>query len=91
MTLSPKRRRDLPRCRGTRVWLDGAEVTARCFYADGRRGVVRLYRLNAEGKMFVERPYFKNWAVPSHLRPRVATEERRGHVRIKVGRWAAKP
>jgi hypothetical protein len=61
----------------TRVWLDGVEVTNRCFYADGRRGVVRLYRLNAEGRKFIQ-PILNapHWAVPR----RVATEERRGHV-----------
>lgn len=42
MTLSVYRRRDRHRCRVTRVWFDGVEVTNRCFYADGRRGVVRL-------------------------------------------------
>jgi len=77
MTLSTHRRRDRANCRRARVWLNGVEVTDRCFYADGRRGVVRLYRLNAEGQKFVE-------AAPSG--PRVATEERRGHVR-----WGKKP
>jgi len=65
-----------------RVFLNGEDVTSRCFYADGRRGVVRLYRLNERGKKFVEpilnAPY---WDVPM----RVATEERHGRVR-----WAHK-
>ena len=74
MTLNVHRRRDWTRCRRTRVWLNGVDVTTRCFYADGRRGVVRLYRLNAEGRKFIENG-------------RVATEERRGQVRW--GRTAA--
>jgi len=56
------------------------EVTNRCFYADGRRGVVRLYRLNAEGRKYVEHGEFRHWNVPPQLRPRIATEELRGHV-----------
>ena len=56
-----------------RVWLNGVEVTNNCFYADGRRGVVRMYRLNAEGRKYVR-------FVP-YVIPRVATEQRRGHVR----------
>jgi hypothetical protein len=65
----------------TRVWLNGVEVTHRCFYADGRRGVVRLYKLNADGQKYVEHAQFRHWNVPPHLRPRVATEELRGTVR----------
>ncbi len=60
------------RCRTTRVWLNGVEVTSRCFYADGRRGVVRLYAHNAKGHMYMD---------PLH-RDRVATEEHRGYVRF---------
>lgn len=81
MTLDARRPRDRKRSRQTRVFLNGVDVTARCFYADGRRGVVRLYRLNAEGKKYVEHAEFTHWNVPAHLRPRVAKEERRGHVR----------
>jgi hypothetical protein len=81
MTLNAHRRRDLKRTRVARVWLNGVDMTSRCFYADGRRGVVRLYRVNAEGHKYIEHAHFQRWAVPSHLRPRVATEERRGHVR----------
>jgi hypothetical protein len=72
MTLNVRKRRDRKRCRGVRVWLNGRDVTRRCFYADGRRGVVRLFRENAEGKTYLER-------VDGEMR--VATEERRGHVR----------
>lgn len=78
MTLNVHRRRDRRKCYRTRVWFNGVDVTNRCFYADGRRGVVRLYRLNAEGRKFVE-PIINapHWNVPM----RVATEELRGHVR----------
>lgn len=77
MTLNVYRRRDRKRI-NRRVWLNGIEVTNRCFYADGRRGVVKLYRLNAEGHKFTE-PILAapHWDVPR----RVATETRRGHVR----------
>jgi hypothetical protein len=81
VTLNAHRRRDRKRCLVTRVWLNGVEVTNRCFYADGRRGVVRLYKLNPEGKKYVENAQFLHWNVPKHLRPRVATEEVRGKVR----------
>jgi len=78
MTLNVKRRRDRRRCRTARVFRNGIDVTGRCFYADGRRGVVRLYRLNAAGKIFKEPIlHAPHWNVPV----RVATEERRGHVR----------
>lgn len=66
----------------SRAWLNGEEVTSRCFFADDRRGIVKLYRLNAEGRFYVERPYFEHWNVPPHLRPCVATEELHGRVRI---------
>ncbi len=83
MTLNVFRRRDRARCYRTRVWLNGEEVTTRCLYVDTRRGVVRLYRLNAEGQKFIE-PILNapHWNVPR----RVATEERRGHVRTAVTR-----
>ncbi len=81
MTLNLHRRRDRARCRQTRVWLDGEEVTTRCIYVDPRRGVVRLYRLNAEGKKYLDSD-----PLPPHGGSRVATEERRGHVRTAVRR-----
>lgn len=68
MTLNTHRRRDLKRTRRTRVWLDGVEVTRRCFYADKRRGVVRLYRETADGQFFLGQDG-------------IETEERRGKVR----------
>ena len=79
MTLSIHRRRDRTRCRRARVWLDGVEVTARCFYVDTRRGVVRLYALNAAGKKYLDSD-----PLPPTGESRVATEERRGRVRLQV-------
>jgi hypothetical protein len=78
MTLNAHRRRDRKRCIRTRVWLNDVEVTNRCFYADGRRGVVRLYKLNERGQKYLE-PIIDapHWAVPR----RVAMEELRGRVR----------
>lgn len=70
MVLNVHRRRDRARCRQARVWLNGEDVTNRCFYADGRRGVVRLYRLE-NGQPFADRSTMS-----------LATEERRGHVRF---------
>ncbi len=73
MVLNVRRMRDRRRCRNAKVWLNGRDVTHQCFYADGRRGVVRLYSLNADGKKFVTRPYGET-----------ATEEQRGRVVIQV-------
>jgi hypothetical protein len=70
MTLNSHLRRDRRRTTNARVWLDGVEVTDRCFYADGRRGIVRLYALDAHGRKHTD-------ATGESL----ATEERRGHVR----------
>lgn len=38
--------------RKARVWLDGVEITTRCYAADDRAGYVDCYRLTAEGKRF---------------------------------------
>jgi sugar lactone lactonase YvrE len=35
------------------VTLDGKEVTDRCFEADEEEGYVDLYKLDADGKMFI--------------------------------------
>ncbi len=83
MTIDARLRRNRKICRrGLRVFLDGVEVTSRCFYADGRRGVVRLYKLNADGKKYrapiIDAPH---WDVPW----RVATEELRGKVSWGMG------
>lgn len=53
-----------------RVWLNGVDVSSRCFYADGRRGVVRLYVLGDDGRPQLD-----------ETRKRLLVEERRGHVR----------
>lgn len=79
MTLSTRRRRDRERCRNARVWLDGVEITADCFYVDARRGVVRLYARNAEGKHHLDSD-----PRPPTAESRVATEERHGRVRLQV-------
>lgn len=77
MVLNVRRRRDFRRCKKIGVLFNGVDVTTRCFYADGRRGVVRLYRLNADGKKFTE-PILNapHWDVPRRL----AVEELRGRV-----------
>jgi hypothetical protein len=72
--------------RGLRVWFNGVEVTRRCFYADGRRGVVRLYKLNANGQKYREPiANYVPWTPPDVVRWRVATEELRGKVRWGMG------
>lgn len=75
MTLSTRRRKDRDRCSHARVWLNGVEVTSRCFYLDTRRGVVRLYQHDSEGHPYV---------IPSL--DSIATEERRGHVRVRIAK-----
>ena len=75
MTLKASRRRDRERARRTRVYLDGRFVE-RCFYADGRRGVVRYWLRDAENRAVLR-------AVPKQngkfdLVP--AWAEARGHV-----------
>lgn len=70
MVLDTRKRRDRKRCRRARVWLDGVEVTSRCFYADGRRGVVRLFKHDANGHVVV-----------NDTMDGIATEELHGHVR----------
>jgi len=68
-------RKRYERLRTTRVWINGEEVTTNCFYADPRRGVVRLYLRDGDGKRFVDRSTGE-----------VAKEERRGRVKVRVGR-----
>lgn len=43
MTLDARRRRDQRRTRRARVWVDGVEVTERCYYVDGRRRLARCF------------------------------------------------
>lgn len=53
------------------VTLNGKDVTRSCFYADTRAGVVRLYRRDSLGRVYVEPPFH-----------RAATEELHGSVRV---------
>ena len=64
-------RRRLARSRGIRCLLNGRDVTPRAFYADTRRGIVRLYKVDISGKKYVDRDL-----------DIVATEELRGKVRL---------
>ena len=43
MTLDSRKRKNRRKSRYRRVWLNGIEITKRCFYADGRRGIARCY------------------------------------------------
>jgi hypothetical protein len=73
MTIDARKRGDRKIARRLRVFFNGVDVTSRCFYADGRRGVVRLYKLNPFGQKYAD-----------HARGgtrRIATEELRGKVR----------
>lgn len=77
MVLNIRRHKNQKRCRSTRVWLNSTDVTNRCIYADGRRGVVRLFKLDLRGRYFLEpTDWFKR-----KIEPHVAIEERRGCVK----------
>lgn len=67
MTLNSRKRKDQRKTRHLNVLLNGVDVSKDCFYADGRRGVVRRFK-RIDGKYVV---------VGNSL----ATEELRGHVR----------
>src|SRR5687768_17159546 len=54
------------------VLLDGEDVTRRCTFADDRAGVVQLFRVDEEGRFYVD---------PEN-RAEAAREERRGVVRF---------
>ena len=56
----------------SRAWLNGEEVTSRCYYADDRCGVVRLYLEDAEGRKHID-----------YRTGDAAREERHGKVRIE--------
>jgi hypothetical protein len=81
-------KRDRRKARHSQAWLNGEEVTERCFYADDRRGVVGLYRLNAAGNKYVEDAQTGEELASltevygSTYVPRVAREWRHGAVRI---------
>lgn len=64
-------RKAMARLRSTRVWVNGADVTRDCFYADTRRGVVRMFIRNEQGLRYMHRG-------------RPARVEARGRVRVKV-------
>lgn len=55
-----------------RCFLNSREVTNRTFYADGRRGVVRMYLLSYDGEPYVD-----------SATGDVAWEERRGRVALR--------
>ena len=61
-----------------RVFLDGREVTERTFYVDSRRGRVRLYQHDSDGK--------KHTVPDGEGGFELAWAEVRGHVRL-VRRW----
>lgn len=60
------------RWKRARVWIDGVEVTARCFMADDDRGTVGLFVRDAAGRLMRD-----GWGQPQ-------TECLRGVVRILV-------
>lgn len=47
------RRRQRQRAMHTRVWVRDVEVTNRCYFLDGRRRIVRLFK-HRDGHPFVE-------------------------------------
>lgn len=65
-------RRRLAMRRGVRCLLNGVDVTSRAFYADTRRGIVRLFRTDISGKKYLDDGD-------------IAKEERRGRVRLIRG------
>ena len=70
--------RDQARSRNVRCFLNGVDVTNRCFYYDGRRQIVRLYEHNANG-----RPYL------NEAKDGVVWSEHRGRVRLARKKVAA--
>ncbi len=63
------------RTRLARCWLDGVEVSKDCFYADPRRGVVRVYLKLEGGRFFVK---------SIGNTQEVAWQEKRGKVKVKL-------
>lgn len=49
-TSKSKRRKAM----GCRAWLNGREVTNDCFYADSRRGVVRMFVRREDGYLAIK-------------------------------------
>lgn len=66
----------MKKSRNARCFLNGQEVTKRCFYYDGRRQIVRLYDVDANGKKTVSEDG-------------VAWSEYRGRVKLTYSREAA--
>lgn len=42
-------RRDRKRTKRLRAWLNGTDVTKECYFADTRKGIVRVYLRDSEG------------------------------------------
>ena len=72
-----KASRDFRLGRVRRCFLNGREITDQTFYCDTRRGIVRLYKLNAEGKKYLD-----------PVTHEAAWEEKRGHVKLRRTRAA---
>ena len=70
-------RRKRKKAMRSRCWLNGEEVTSRCFYADDRAGVVRLYALDSHGLKYTKFDR-DGWLYP-------VVEERHGCVRLTRG------
>lgn len=79
-----------PRARTATVFMDGEDVTARCFAADDKQGWVGLYRLNADGQKYLIWPVCgHDVRVPGCLcetfQQQPAVEVRTGAVEIRLG------
>lgn len=56
----------------TRAFVNGLEVTRRCFYADDQRGIARVYRENEQGHIYYD--FARNEAAWMELRGQVRLE-----------------
>lgn len=65
-------RRKAKKAMHLRAFLNGQDISKRCFYADSRRGIARVYLLTDGGRPYVVDP-----------RGRVATATWRGRVRLE--------
>ena len=65
------RRNDIA-SRRYRCFLNGSEVTHQTFYCDTRRGIVRMFLVDADGRPTM-----------TPVGDEVATVERRGHVQLR--------
>jgi len=73
MVINAHRRRDVRRAMRLRVKLDGVLVP-RCYYADGRRGVIREFVEDERGQIVVVAD------VPDRTEGHALKRERRGRV-----------